>query len=61
MTDPEFSGEDRQTEIHNDMVGISATRQYLLNIHRLGVQMERQIASSEAELESLRNEEQEGA
>lgn len=54
LTDPEFSGEDRQTEIMNDMLGISATRQYLMNLHRLGLSLERQIASSEAELEELR-------
>ena len=60
LTDPEFSSEERQAEIRNDMVAISGFRQYLLNLHRLGVQMESTISSSEAQLEEMRNEEQEG-
>ena len=63
LTDPEFSAVDRQTEIRNDMLGISATRQYLMNVHRLGKNLELQIAASERELEGLRAEqtEEEGA
>ena len=58
MTDPEFASKDRQEEIRNDMLGISATRQYLMNVHRLGVSLERQIASSESELQALRQTEE---
>ena len=59
MTDPEFSSADRQKEINNDMLGISATRQYLMNVHRLGKNLEQQIIASEAELDSLRLEQDE--
>ena len=56
LTDPEFSSEERQTEILNDMMGVSSFRQYLLNMHRVGVQMENQVKASEAELVEMRNE-----
>lgn len=56
LTDPEFASDERQNELTNDMLGISATRQYLMNLHRLGVSLERQIAASETELEALRSE-----
>ena len=56
LTDPEFSSKDKREEIINDMLGISSTRQYLMNVYRLGVQLERQIAASEQELEELRKE-----
>jgi len=58
LTDPEFAGEERQTELKNDMLGISSFRQYLLNMHRIGVQMENQIKTSEDELIALRNEQE---
>ena len=45
-------------ELINDMMGISAFRRYLLNVHRLGVQMEKQIAASEVELERIRIEQE---
>jgi hypothetical protein len=56
LTDPEFASDERQEEIQRDMIGISALRQYLMNLLRLGYQMEQQIARSEQELEELRNE-----
>ncbi len=56
LTDSEFAGEEKQAELKNDMLGISASRQYLITRHRLGVQMEQQIAASESELEAMRNE-----
>ena len=57
LADPEFASDEKHQELINDMLGVSATKQYLLNLHRFGVQMERQIAASEAELEDLRNQE----
>lgn len=56
LSDPEFSAEDKQNELLNDMIGISSTRQYLMNVHRLGMSLERQIAASENELEEIRTE-----
>ncbi|RLD49856.1 MAG: hypothetical protein DRJ05_20405, partial [Bacteroidetes bacterium] len=56
LTESEFSSKEGQIALKNDMLGISSVRQYLLNRHRLGVQMERQIADSESELEAMRNE-----
>ena len=57
LTDPEFKDKESREDIINDMIGISATRQYLMNVLRLGDQMERQIMSAERELEELRAEE----
>ena len=60
LTDPEFSSDERQEELMRDMLGISSTRQFLINLHKMGLQMEQTIARSEAELEGLRNQEEEG-
>lgn len=57
LNDPEWAGDEKQEELLRDMYGISALRQYLMGQHQMGVQMERSIAASEAELESLRSEE----
>lgn len=56
LTDSEWAGDERQEEIMRDMYGVSATRQYLVGIVGFGNQMERQIASSESQLEELRDE-----
>lgn len=58
LTDPEFASDERQNEIRNDMLGVSATRQYLMNIHRMGVSLEMQMNASQAELDNLRAEQQ---
>jgi len=56
LTDPEWAGDEKQEEIMRDMYGVSATRQYLVGIVGFGRQMERNIASSETQLEELRDE-----
>jgi hypothetical protein len=56
LADPDWQTEDRQKSIMDDLRAVSAFRQYILNIKAMGNQMERQIAGSEAELESLRLE-----
>ena len=58
LTDPEFSSDERQEELMRDMLGISSTRQFLINIHKMGMQMEQTIKASEEELEGLRDPEQ---
>lgn len=57
LTDPEWSSEEKQEELMRDMYGISALRQYLMGKHQMGIQMERSIEASEAELEEMRAEE----
>ena len=57
LSDPEFKSEEDQKDLFNDMIGISSSRQYLMNVLRLGDQMERQIQASERELENLRQQE----
>ena len=57
LNDPEFASEEKKQELMNDMMGISATKQYLLSTYRIGEQMEMSIKASEEELEALRNEE----
>ena len=58
LTDPEFSSDERQEELMRDMLGISSTKQFLIAIHKMGLQMEQTIKASEEELEGFRNEEQ---
>ncbi len=58
LTDPGFQDEDSQKNLHNDMIAISALRGFLMNIQKLGTQMEQAIASSQEQLEELRNEEE---
>ena len=57
MADPEFASEDKQEEIRNDMMGISALRFYIVNLLRMGSQMEQSLAASEEALDELREEE----
>lgn len=56
LTDPEFNSDEEQKKILNDMIGISATRQFLLNIYAMGRQMENAIKRSEEQLEEMREE-----
>ena len=56
LADEEWQTEDKQQSLADDMRAISALRQYIINIRALGRQMERQIASSEAQLEEMRVE-----
>jgi len=57
LSDAEWQDETKQQSLIDDMRSISTLRQYIMNIRAIGRQMERQIASSEATLEELRNEE----
>ena len=57
MADPEFVSEERQEEIRNDMMGISSLRFYIVNLLRMGSQMEQSLAASEEALDELRDEE----
>lgn len=56
LTDDEFLSEDRQEGLHNDMLAISGLRKFLMTVQRIGNQMENAVASSEKQLEELRNE-----
>jgi hypothetical protein len=56
MTDPEFQSEERQRMLRDDMIGISSLRRYLMNVQRLGYQMEQRIKASEEELQELQEE-----
>jgi len=56
LADPEWQAEDKQQSLIEDLRAISSFRQYILGIKGMGMQMERQIASSEAQLEEMRTE-----
>jgi len=58
LTDDEFQTDERQEGIRNDMLAISGLRKFLMSTQRIGNQMANAVASSEAELEALRNEEE---
>ena len=56
LADSDWQTDDKQKEIMDDLRAISGLRQYIMNIKAIGIQMENQIARSEHELDSLRNE-----
>lgn len=56
LTDGMWASDEKQDELLRDMYGVSALRQYIVGTVTLGRQMESQIASSESQLEEMRNE-----
>ncbi len=59
LADQEWQDELKQKSLFDDMRAISGLRQYIVNIRALGRQMERQIESSEAQLDEMRIESEE--
>ena len=56
MADHDWQTEEKQQSIIDDLRAISSLRQYIMGIKAMGNQMERQIASSEAQLDEMRAE-----
>lgn len=54
LADPEFESEEGRNRLLDDMMGISASRRYIVTALRIGRQMEAQIAASEDALTELR-------
>jgi len=59
LADQEMSAPEKQTELIKDMQGISAMQLYILNVRRLGAQMEQALRAHEEALEEIRAEEEE--
>jgi len=59
MTDPEFQSPERQEQLKADMLGISSLRRYLMNVQRIGYQMEQRIKDAEQTITELEEEEEE--
>jgi hypothetical protein len=58
LSDPEMRDQQKHEDLVNDMRGISSMQLYILNVRRLGVQMEQALKAHEEALEEIRTEEE---
>ena len=59
LADDEWQTESKQDSLFNDMRAISSLRQFIVGVRSFGNQMERQIASSRAQLQEMEDEAEE--